>query len=75
MLYVNDRIPAAPVTWPNRESFTLVSTPEYCTVLNALLMFNRISRLRVSPNEIVRDSAAFSDTVPGSSIELRVAVP
>src|SRR6185437_7099857 len=75
MLYVKARIPAAPETCPKRVSFTLVYTPEYCTVLNTLLTFNRISRLRVSPKEIDRESDELTDTVPGSSIELRVAFP
>src|SRR6185312_7666022 len=75
MLYVKARIPAALVTWPKRGSFTLVSTPEYCTVLNTLFALNRNSRLRVSPKDTVRDSDELTDTVPGSSIELRVAVP
>ena len=52
-----------------------VPTPEYCTVFSALLAFSRISRLRVSPNEIVRESEPLSDTVPGNWMELRDALP
>ena len=47
----------APRLSPGRTSaeLTVVSTPEYCTVLNTLFAFIRISKLRVSPNEMVRD--------------------
>jgi hypothetical protein len=72
---VNDRIPAADVTCPKVVELICVPTPEYCTVFNALFAFSRISMLRVSPKEIVRDSDPLIDTVPGSSIELRDALP
>ena len=79
---------AALVTWPKvdgvAEQVWLVlmlqgtgidrPMPEYCTVFNALFAVSRTSRLRVSPNETVRERDPLIDTVPGSSIELRVAV-
>ena len=84
-------MPAAPVTCPNVfcdakvEQVWLpvalhgtgidVLTPEYCTVLNTLFAVIRISMLRVSPSDTVRDSDPFTDTVPGSSIEFRVELP
>jgi len=52
-----------------------VLTLPYCTVFNALLALIRISRLRVSPIEIVRESDPLMETVPGNSIELREALP
>jgi hypothetical protein len=45
------------VTCPKLGEATLVSTPEYCTVLKALLAVARISMLRVSPNCMVFESA------------------
>jgi hypothetical protein len=68
-------MPAAPVTSPNVFEVIDVPTPEYCTVLNTLFAEMRASRLRVSPNEIVLESDPLTDTVPGSSIELRDAFP
>jgi hypothetical protein len=53
----------------------VVSTLEYCTVFNALLALSRISRPRVSPKEIVRESDPLIETVPGPMIELRDALP
>src|SRR6185503_8421596 len=52
-----------------------MSTPEYCTVLNTLLMVARISRLRVSPSPTVFDSAILFCTVPGPVIKFRGAFP
>jgi len=52
-----------------------VLTPEYCTVFSALFALSRNSILRVSPIEIVRESDPLIETVPGSSIELRDALP
>jgi len=66
---------AAEVTSPNCGEFTVVPTPEYCTVLNTLLMVARISMLRVSPILTVFDRAMLFETVPGPWIELRGASP
>jgi hypothetical protein len=68
-------MPAAPVTWPYWAELMVVFTPEYCTVFNALLAVIRISRLRVSPREIVLESDPLIETVPGITIELRDALP
>ncbi len=71
----NDRIAPTDVTWPNVGEATFVSTPEYCTVLNTLLIVARISMLRVSPSFIVFESAMLLVIVPGPAIELRGALP
>ena len=65
----------AEVTWPKVGNVTLVPTPEYCTVLNALLAVARISMLRVSPICIVFDSARLFWIVPGPAIEFLDALP
>src|ERR1035441_1575154 len=49
--------------------------PAYCTVFSALFAVIRASRLRVSPNETVRERDPLSDTVPGISMQLREAFP
>jgi hypothetical protein len=72
---VNVLGPAALVTWPKVGELTDVLTPEYCTVFNALLAFRRASKLRVPPNETVRESDPLMETVPGISMELREALP
>ena len=54
----------------------MVSTPEYCTVLNTLLAVARISKLRVSPSCMVFESDMLFWMVPGPGMELRaIAVP
>jgi hypothetical protein len=52
-----------------------VLTPEYRTVFKALLALMRASKLRVPPNETVRESDPLRETVPGIWMELRVALP
>ena len=66
---------AAEFTCPKVGETTLVSTPEYCTVLKTLLAVARISMLRVPPNCIVFESDILFSTVPGPAIELRDALP
>jgi hypothetical protein len=63
------------VICPKVGEVTLVSTPEYCTVLKTFLAVARNSQLRVSPNCIVFESAMSFKIVPGPVIEFRVAVP
>ncbi len=69
------RIAAAEVTCPNVCEFSVVSIPEYCTVLNTLFAVTRASNDRVSPSATVRDSEASTATIPGPSIDPREAVP
>jgi hypothetical protein len=71
----NDRIDPAEVTCPKVGDATLLSTPEYCTVLKTLFMVARISRLRVSPSRIVFESDMLFCTVPGPSMKFRGALP
>ncbi len=66
---------AAEVTCPKVGETTLVSTPEYCTVLKTLLAVARNSMLRVSPNCMVFESDILFWTVPGPAMELREALP
>jgi hypothetical protein len=66
---------ATDVTCPKVGDATFVSTPEYCTVLNALVSVARISMLRVSPRFTVFESAILLVMVPGPAIELRGALP
>ncbi len=66
---------AVDVTCPKVRELTVVSIPEYCTVLKTLFAVTRISKERVSPSATVRDNDPSTATVPGPSIELREAVP
>jgi hypothetical protein len=63
------------MTWPKLGEATLVSTPEYWTVLKTLLAVARNSMLRVSPNCMVFESDILFWIFPGPGIELREAVP
>src|SRR5947207_15790389 len=63
------------VTCPNVGEFSVVSIPEYCTVLKTLLAVTLASNERVSPRPTVRDSEASTATIPGPSIDPREAVP
>ena len=67
--------PAAPVTWPKVFELIAVLTPEYCTVFKALFALRRASKLRVPPKLTVREMEPLMETVPGSWMELREAVP
>ena len=57
------------LTRPKVDEATLVSTPEYCTVLKTLVEVARNSQLRVEPIDTVLDSVMLFDTVPGPGIE------
>ena len=69
------RMEAVEVTCPKVVEDTLVSTPEYCTVLKTLSAVARTSMLRVLFSEIVFDSDISFVIVPGPAIEFRVALP
>ena len=60
---------AVPVTCPYEPEPSCVFTDEYCTVLNRLFAVARISKERVSPNEIVFASDPLTEIVPGPGIE------
>lgn len=66
---------AAEVTCPKEGEAALVSTPEYCTVLNTLLAVARNSVLRVPPSCIVFDRDILFWIFPGPAIELRETLP
>ena len=72
---MNDLIPVAPVTWPKVVELIDVLTPPYWTVFSALFALMRASKLRVPPKVTVREREPLMETVPGSSIELREALP
>src|ERR1700704_6273051 len=70
------------VTWPkglvraaSNPVKSVVSTPEYCTVLKTLLAVARISKLRVSPSCIVFESDMLFWMGPGPGMEFREALP
>jgi hypothetical protein len=68
-------MPLVDVTSPKVGDCTLVSTPEYCTVLKTLFAVALTSRLRVSPICSVFDNDIAFEIVPGPRIELREAFP
>jgi hypothetical protein len=53
---LNERIAAAPLTWPKLEELSVVFTLPYCTVFKALFAVMRASKLRVPPKLTVRES-------------------
>jgi hypothetical protein len=69
------RIGAADVTCPKVREFSVVSIPEYCTVLKTLFAVILTSNERVSPSETVLASEPSTATVPGPSTDPREAVP
>src|SRR5271155_4234323 len=69
------RIGCAASTCPSAVEPYCVSTPEYCTMLNALLAVPRSSRLFVSCSGKTFESDKFTFWIPGPGIEKRDALP